>query len=82
MNAVGDCVECGYPLSVSVGKQISCPACSTINKAVSVDETGTVGVPTPIVAGLIGVAVGIVFSQAVLKGASRGVEYLGRKAGG
>ncbi len=82
MNAIGDCVECGYPIGmVTVGQQVSCPHCQTINEVSSLSGTiSEIKVPTPLFAGLIGLAIGIIIGPALIASTSGGARWLEKKA--
>ena len=75
---LGSCASCGYPgiAASGGGQRVTCPYCRSINESI----TQNVGVPTWLVAGGIGLFMGVVFGQAMVAGTERSARWLGEKA--
>jgi len=74
VKVTGQCFSCGYPITARVGKEIGCPSCGTINRAI----TG-VTVPTWLIVGMITFAAGVILGPALLTSTEAGSDYLARQ---
>ena len=72
---IGSCT-CGYPITAKYhGQKVSCPYCHSLNEAVSQG----VNVPTWLVAGGIGLLLGIFAGPALIASTEEGARWLERR---
>ena len=64
--AIPGCAECGYPVSTEMGQVISCPMCETLNEI-----SQTVPMPAWLLAGGIGLLIGIIAGPAIIRSTKR-----------
>ncbi len=72
---IATCAECGYPVSVHMGPEITCPHCQTINEI-----TQSVSIPTWLFAGSIGLLIGIIVGPAIIGSTEGGAVWLRKQA--
>ena len=78
MNILGECHVCGYPLAAnSEGESLTCPMCSAVNVATI---TQGVTIPTWLLAGAVGLLIGVIAGPAIGAGIPSGQRYLEKKA--
>lgn len=93
MIAIAKCASCGYPMtSSSLGTRVSCPYCKTLNESVSTKvsrcgtpskvsgKVGGIDIPTPLVFGLIGLTIGVLFGPSIIASTDAGSKWLAKKA--
>jgi len=69
---ISKCGKCGYPITAEKeGDQVTCPNCSTINRAIS-----GVSVPGWLIALGIGLTVGVLAGPAIMAGTETGGKWL------
>lgn len=67
----GSCAICGYPIAASYeGESVTCPNCKTTNIAQGVT------IPNWLLAGGIGLAVGIIAGPAIMASTETGQKWL------
>lgn len=73
---LGSC-SCGYPLTAQYnGQKVSCPYCHSVNEATI---SQGINVPTWLMAGGIGLLIGIILGPALLASTEEGSRWLGRR---
>lgn len=82
MAAITDCPTCGYPLSIEQpGKTRICEYCSTkLTAQVSGPVSQTVGIPSGLVWGLLGLTIGVIFGPSIIASTEAGSNWLAKKA--
>lgn len=72
------CAVCHYPIQAPthVGQQMKCLYCGSINEAISQG----LSIPTPVVTGFLGLALGVILGPAILASTKSGSEWLAKQA--
>lgn len=74
LKVAGECYSCGYPITARLGKQIGCPSCGEINRAI----TG-ITIPTWLLVGTITFVAGVILGPSLLASTDAGSKYLARQ---